>query len=162
MTDPAPPPTASRAAIQATWTVAIGLVVYLLGRLIIDLVTGAAEPTLEYARDLVVSLGLRSVIWAIWVIAISVRFRNEPPRRRAQLATAAGLIVAVIDGLITIISSLVSGAFAAALVTFLPLVIGVVVFVLASAAGGYGSIPLSDADKHARAQARARGNKRAT
>jgi hypothetical protein len=53
------------------------------------------------------------------------------------------LIVAIIDGLITIISSLGSGAFDTALFTLIPLVIGVIAFVLCSAAGGYGSIPLS-------------------
>lgn len=136
-------PTASHAAVQAAWTVGIGTLIYLLGKLLIDVVTGGAEPTLVYAGALVVSLGLRTVIWAIWVIAIAVRFREEPPRRRAQLATAAGLIVAVIDGLIIIISSLASGAFATALVTFLPITIGVVVFIAASAAGGYGSIPVA-------------------
>jgi hypothetical protein len=143
MTDARKPLTASRAALQAIWTVAIGIVIYLVGRLIIDMVTGVAEPTVAYVGALIVSLGLRTVIWAIWVVAIAVRFREEPPRRRAQLATAAGLIVAVIDGVIIIISSLASGAFGTAAVTFLPIAIGVVVFIVASAAGGYGSIPIA-------------------
>ena len=150
MTDAEQTPTAARAAEQAAWTVGIGIVIYLFGSLLIDVATGQARPTLAYAGELVVSLGLRSVIWAIWVIAIGVRFREEPPRRRAQLATAAGLIVAVIDGLIRIISALASGAFATAALTLLPLVIGVIVFILASAAGGYGSIPIATRNRRAR------------
>jgi hypothetical protein len=143
MTEVATPPTASRAAIQAIWTVAIGIVVFLAASLIVDLITGEARPTLDYAVGLMLSLGLKTVIWAIWVVAVAVRFREEPPRRRAQLATGAGLIVTVVDGLITIISSLGSGEFESALVTAVPLVIGIVVFIMASAAGAYGSIPLS-------------------
>jgi hypothetical protein len=143
MTDAATPPTASRAAIQAIWTVAIGIVVYLIATLIVDLILGRAHPTLEYIVGLLASLGLKTLLWAIWVVAIAVRFREEPPRRRAQLAIGAGLVVAIIDGLIRIISSLASGEFGIALITLVPLVIGIVVFTVASAAGGYGSIPLS-------------------
>jgi hypothetical protein len=80
-------PTASRAAIQAAWTVAIGIGAYLLVNLVIDLLGGRAEPTLAYAGHLVVSLGV--------------------------------------------------------LITAVPLIIGIVVFTLCSAAGGYGSLPLS-------------------
>ncbi|HEX7835681.1 MAG TPA: hypothetical protein VF479_09465 [Pseudolysinimonas sp.] len=143
MTDAGTTPTAVHAGIQAAWTVAIGIVVYLLGNLVIDLIRGIASPNFGYVGHLVLALGLRTLLWAIWVIAIAVRFRDQPPRRRAQLAVGAGLIVAIIDGLITIISSLGSGAFDTTLFTAVPLAIGIVVFTLASAAGAYGSIPVT-------------------
>jgi hypothetical protein len=131
------------AAKQAVWTVGIAAVAIVLLTLLFEVVAGTARFSLEYLAHLGLSLGLRTVVWAIWVAAITIRFRAEPPRRRAQLATATGVVVAVIDGLITTFVSLADGGLEAVLGGAVPVLAGILVFAVSSGVGAYAAIPLS-------------------